>query len=77
MTHNIDDLCRPTCGNETLKVEFRDLEVMTDAVVGSAADPTVGHAFLGLARRLVGLKPAKTRPLQVCVLGSKSVEWFV
>ena len=46
------------------QVEYRDLHISTRALVGAAAEPTVGRAFIDLARSLVGLKP-ETTELQV------------
>ena len=48
------------------QVEYRDLDVTTEALVGSAAEPTVGQAFVRLIRSLIpGIKTYETRPLQV------------
>lgn len=40
-----------------IQVEYRELNISTQALVGSAAVPTVGSSFINLAKSLVLLKP--------------------
>ncbi|GAX73712.1 hypothetical protein CEUSTIGMA_g1165.t1 [Chlamydomonas eustigma] len=47
-----------------IQVEYRDLNITTQALVGSAAVPTVGDSFVNLARRLLFLK-LKTKELKI------------
>ena len=42
--------CHTTCAPIPLQVEFRDVTITTQALVGSAAVPTVGSSFINLAK---------------------------
>ena len=54
-------------------IEYRDLCITTQALVGDAAQPTVGQSFINLGRSLLFLKPG-TREMHVLQKASGVLE---
>ena len=50
-------------GFPTVEIEYKDLTIEADALIGSAANPTVWNSFKSLANRLVLRSSLPTRPL--------------